>query len=112
MGVRICGNTHVYTAAMFAGNGIVMASYAVVRRGFGGSAGMMRHWQIALVGGLLSYVSYGIVISAMTVAPIAMVAALRETSLLFGALIAVIVLREPLRAVRLVRPWQSSSVLR
>jgi drug/metabolite transporter (DMT)-like permease len=38
----------------------------------------------------------------MTVAPIAMVAALRETSVLFGALIAVIVLREPLRAARIV----------
>ena len=38
----------------------------------------------------------------MTVAPIAIVAALRETSVLFGALIAVIVLREPLRAVRII----------
>ena len=37
----------------------------------------------------------------MTVAPIAIVAALRETSVLFGALIAVVVLREPLRAVRI-----------
>jgi drug/metabolite transporter (DMT)-like permease len=36
----------------------------------------------------------------MTVAPIAIVAALRETSVLFGALIAVIILREPLRPVR------------
>jgi drug/metabolite transporter (DMT)-like permease len=36
----------------------------------------------------------------MTVAPIAIVAALRETSVLFGALIAVIVLKEPLRASR------------
>jgi drug/metabolite transporter (DMT)-like permease len=37
----------------------------------------------------------------MTVAPIAIVAALRETSVLFGALIAVVVLKEPLRAVRI-----------
>jgi drug/metabolite transporter (DMT)-like permease len=37
----------------------------------------------------------------MTVAPIAIAAALRETSVLFGALIAVIVLKEPLRAGRL-----------
>jgi drug/metabolite transporter (DMT)-like permease len=36
----------------------------------------------------------------MTIAPIAVVAALRETSVLFGALIAVVVLREPLRALR------------
>jgi drug/metabolite transporter (DMT)-like permease len=44
--------------------------------------------------------SYGIAIWAMTVAPIAIVAALRETGVLFGALIAVVVLREPLKPVR------------
>ena len=45
--------------------------------------------------------SYGTVLWAMTVAPIAIVATLRETSVLFGAVIAVIVLKEPLRAVRI-----------
>jgi drug/metabolite transporter (DMT)-like permease len=38
----------------------------------------------------------------MTVAPIAVVAALRETSVLFGAAIAVVILREPLRATRII----------
>jgi drug/metabolite transporter (DMT)-like permease len=38
----------------------------------------------------------------MTVAPIALVAALRETSVLFGAVIAVVILREPLQRPRLV----------
>ena len=37
----------------------------------------------------------------MTAAPIALVATLRETSVLFGAVIAVVVLKEPLRAVRI-----------
>jgi drug/metabolite transporter (DMT)-like permease len=36
----------------------------------------------------------------MTVAPIAIVATLRETSVLFGAVIAVVVLKEPLRVAR------------
>jgi drug/metabolite transporter (DMT)-like permease len=36
----------------------------------------------------------------MTVAPIAIVAALRETSVLFGALIAIVVLGEPVRLTR------------
>jgi drug/metabolite transporter (DMT)-like permease len=44
--------------------------------------------------------SYGIAIWAMTVAPIALVAALRETSVLFGTLIAIVVLKEPLHAMR------------
>ena len=38
---------------------------------------------------------YWIAIWAMTVAPIALVAALRETSVLFGAAIAVVFLKEP-----------------
>jgi drug/metabolite transporter (DMT)-like permease len=47
-------------------------------------------------------ISYSIAIWAMTLAPIAMVAALRETSVLFGAVIAVVVLKEPLRTSRLI----------
>ena len=58
--------------------------------------GMARHWQCGLVGGALSLTAYWIAIWAMTVAPIALVAALRETSVLFGAAIAVIFLKEPL----------------
>jgi drug/metabolite transporter (DMT)-like permease len=63
---------------------------------------MAAHWRTGLAGGALAVVSYTIAIWAMTVAPIAMVAALRETSVLFGALIAVVFLNEPLRAGRVV----------
>ena len=56
----------------------------------------------ALVGGGLQALSYGIVLWAMTLAPIAIVASLRETSVLFGAIIAILVLKEPLRAARIV----------
>ena len=46
---------------------------------------MVPHWKIGLGGGVLAVISYSIAIWAMTVAPIAIVAALRETSVLFGA---------------------------
>ena len=58
-------------------------------------------WLRGLVGGAVQVLSYGIVLWAMTLAPIAIVASLRETSVLFGALIAVVVLGEPLRATRI-----------
>jgi drug/metabolite transporter (DMT)-like permease len=48
----------------------------------------------------LQFGSYGVAIWALTLAPIAIVAALRETSVLFGAVIAIVVLKEPLRANR------------
>ena len=58
---------------------------------------MARHWKSGLIGGVLSLAAYWIVIWAMTVAPIALVAALRETSVLFAAAIAVVFLKEPLQ---------------
>jgi drug/metabolite transporter (DMT)-like permease len=61
---------------------------------------MATQWKRGLVGGAMQLLSYGVAIWAMSVAPIAIIAALRETSVLFGAAIAVTVLREPLRAAR------------
>jgi len=49
-----------------------------------------------LVGGGASFAAYAIVTWAFTQAPIALVAALRETSIVFALLIGVAVLKEPL----------------
>jgi drug/metabolite transporter (DMT)-like permease len=100
VGVRAAGDVLAYTAAAFLGNGVIMALYGLVRRGPKLLAGPSRMWRTGLAGGALQFASYGIALWAMTVAPIAVVAALRETSVLLGALIAVVVLREPLRALR------------
>jgi drug/metabolite transporter (DMT)-like permease len=100
IGARLAGSANAYSALLFAGIGPVMASYALARRGRDVIAAMARHWGIGLAGGALQLGSYGIAIWAMTVAPIAIVAALRETSVLFGAAIAVIFLKEPLRPSR------------
>ena len=58
-------------------------------------------WRWALAGGGMQLMSYGIALWAMTLAPIAIVATLRETSVLFGTLIAVVMLKEPLKPVRI-----------
>ena len=78
-----------------------MAVYALGRRGRGVMAAIESHWRLGLAGGTLQLGSYAVAIWAMTVAPIAIVAALRETSVLFGALIATLFLKEPLRAGRI-----------
>jgi drug/metabolite transporter (DMT)-like permease len=102
IGARRGGNAHAYTAAMFFGLGVAMAGYAVARRGMGVFAAMAPHWKTGALGGALQIGSYGIAIWAMTVAPIALVAALRETSVLFGAILAVVFLKEPLLMPRIV----------
>jgi drug/metabolite transporter (DMT)-like permease len=96
VGARLAGNANAYSVALFAGIGPVMVIYALVARGREVIAAIGRHWGLGLAGGSLQLGSYGIAIWAMTVAPIAIVAALRETSVLFGAAIAVVFLKEPM----------------
>jgi drug/metabolite transporter (DMT)-like permease len=102
VGARAAGSPHAYSVALFIGIGPVIAAYALTRQGRGIAAVMARHVGLGLAGGTLQLGSYGIAIWAMTLAPIALVAALRETSVLFGAVIAVVLLKEPLRLSRVV----------
>ena len=60
----------------------------------------MRHWRPGLVGGGGTLASYGLALWAMTHAPVAVIAALRETSILFATVIAVVVLTEKLTPAR------------
>jgi drug/metabolite transporter (DMT)-like permease len=100
VGARLSGSANAYSVMLFVSIGPVMLIYALARRGHEVIAAMGQSWGIGLAGGGLQLGSYGIAIWAMTVAPIAIVAALRESSVLFGAVIAVVFLKEPLRAGR------------
>jgi drug/metabolite transporter (DMT)-like permease len=102
VGGRLAGSAYAYSAALFFGIGPVMALYALARSGMRAPGDVRRLWLTGLAGGALQLGSYSIAIWAMTLAPIAIVAALRETSVLFGALIAIVLLKEPLRAGRIV----------
>ena len=102
IGARHSGNPNAYSLWLFVGIAVVMLPYALYRDGPDVIPAMQHFWRRGFAGGALQVLSYGIAIWAMTVAPIAIVATLRETSVLFGAAIAVVVLKEPLRAVRIV----------
>jgi len=101
VGGRLAGNPNAYSLWLFVGIALVMLPYALYRDGRDVIPAMQKYWRRGFAGGALQVLSYGIAIWAMTVAPIAIVATLRETSVLFGAVIAVVVLKEPLRAVRI-----------
>ncbi|MGH6665263.1 MAG: EamA family transporter [Pseudolabrys sp.] len=100
VGARLAGNPISYVLWGFIGICICLVPYALWRNGRALFTDLGHFWQRGLAGGALQVVSYGIALWAMTLAPIAIVAALRETSVLFGAVIAVVVLKEPLRATR------------
>jgi drug/metabolite transporter (DMT)-like permease len=101
IGARLAGNPNAYSLTLFAGIAVVMVPYALYRGGRAVIPAMRTYWRRGFAGGALQVLSYGTVLWAMTLAPIAIVATLRETSVLFGAAIAVVVLKEPLRAVRI-----------
>ena len=102
VGGRLSVNPNAYSVWLFIGIAVVMLPYALFRDGRDVLPAMQKYWQRGIAGGALQFLSYGIAIWAMTAAPIAVVATLRETSVLFGAVIAVVVLKEPLRAVRVM----------
>ncbi len=100
IGVRLSRNPPAYAVWLFLANAIALVLYALRRDPSGVTAAMRRFWRRGLAGGSLQTLSYGIALWAMTLAPIGLVASLRETSVLFGAMIAVLVLKEPLRTAR------------
>ena len=108
IGARTAGNAHSYALWLFVIDGAFITMIAVMMRGTGALPAMAAYWKSGLIGGVLSLVAYWIVIWAMTVAPIAKVAALRETSVLFAAGIAVVFLKSRWRATRIVAALMSS----
>lgn len=60
------------------------------------------YWKSGLAGGAMSLLAYSIVIWAMTQAPVALVSALRETSVVFALLIGWLFLKEPMKPIRLL----------
>ena len=101
IGARLSGSALQYTVWLFLLSGGAMGLYGFVRIGGRLVSDFADNWGLTLGGAALSTAAYGIAIWAMTVAPIALVAALRETSVLFAALFGVAVLREPLLPARI-----------
>src|SRR5262249_35025728 len=75
-------------------NGVVIYAFYGARRGAEVPRYLVRHWRRTLAGGLFSTGAYAIALWAMTRAPVALVAALRETSVVFAALIGALLLKE------------------
>ncbi len=94
-GARVSGNAISYTLWMSLLPPILLFGWAIRQRG---AAPVWKHvrrnWARGLLGGGGSIASYGLALWAMTKAPVATVAALRETAILFALLISVFILKE------------------
>jgi drug/metabolite transporter (DMT)-like permease len=102
LGVRRSGAPAAYTAWLFLCSGVAVP--LACRRQLGGRlpAFLKARPQLALLGGAATGGSYAIVLWAMTRAPVAVVAALRESSIVFAVAIAAWVLRERVGRARVL----------
>jgi drug/metabolite transporter (DMT)-like permease len=99
-GARVSGNAWSYIVWLFVLDGIPFSWWMLARRRASFIAHLRSRSRRALAGGGLSAAAYAISVWAMTKAPVALVASLRETSVLFATLIGARLLHERLSARR------------
>jgi drug/metabolite transporter (DMT)-like permease len=104
LGVRLSGNAWSYSAWLFFLNAIPLLAILRMSRGPGFLRNGERSWAIGAAGGALTFAAYTLALWAMTVAPVALVAALRETAVVFGVVAACALLKERFGAIR----WTAS----
>jgi drug/metabolite transporter (DMT)-like permease len=101
VGGRSAPSASSYTVWLFLLDGLAMGLVCIAVRGPATVAGLLPAWRTGLGTGALSLGAYWIVIWAMTQAPIAAVAALRESSILFALVLSTVMLKERLTAWRI-----------
>lgn len=100
MGARLSGAAFSYTAWMLMLTAIPMLAACRMKLRPEVFGYLSANWRKALLGGALSLGAYGLALWAMTRTPIALVAALRETSVVFALLIAALFMREHITRLR------------
>ena len=94
VGVRIAGTSSGFILWMVIGDAIGMMAFAALTRGGAAFSALMPAWRTGFSAGAMSLGSYWIAVWAFSQAPIALVAALRESSILFATIIAAFALNE------------------
>lgn len=107
VGARIAGSASGFTLWMFVLDGLLMLLYGLATRGGRAVIALVPAWRGGLAAGIMSLGSYWIAIWAFTQAPLALVASLRETSILFALLIAFFLLKEKIGP----RRWAAAATI-
>ena len=101
IGARTAGNALSYSGWLFVLDSLPLALIFMWQHKRLPIAPQRRQNWLSLAGGIMSLFAYGIVIWAVTLAPMGTVSALRETSVLFAAIIGALFLGEKLTPRRL-----------
>lgn len=94
LGARVSGDAVAYVAWVFVADGLIFTTVTLLWKGPSVLPRDVKSWGLASFASAASYGSYAVAIWAMTFAPLAVVAALRETSILFAVLMGWLVFGE------------------
>lgn len=94
LGARVAGDATQFTAWLFIFDALVFSMATLATSGTRHLKATPKNWAVGSFAGALSLATYWIAVWAMTVAPIALVTALRETSVMFAVLIGVFWMKE------------------
>jgi drug/metabolite transporter (DMT)-like permease len=86
-GARVSGDAIAYVAWVFVADGLLFTSGMLAFKGVDVLPRDRKAWGLGMLAAAASYGAYAVSVWAMTKAPIAVVAAVRETSILFAVLI-------------------------
>lgn len=100
-GIRLSGDRMSYLVWFFLIDGIGIAIISALFRGKKLKAALRPQMRSGVIAGGLSLMSYGAALIALSLGPAAPLAAIRETSVIFGAMLAALVLKENFGARRL-----------
>lgn len=102
LGARLAGTSLGFYSWLAIGNGILMIIFLRLRQPATLHAIPRQGLRLLLLGGGASFIAYALVTWAFTQAPIALVTALRETSIVFALIIGVFFLKERLDLVKVL----------
>jgi drug/metabolite transporter (DMT)-like permease len=102
LGARASGSPAAYTMWLALLTAVPLTGWVLATRASAFGRYLRGNAALGFVGGVATLTAYGLALWAMTVAPVAVVAALRETSILFATAIAVLVLGEKPTPARLL----------
>lgn len=94
LGVRSAGNAITYICWLFVLEALPLLGFTLWRRRGRIRAAFRPHLRNGLAGGMIAGISYGITLWALSLGPMAHIVALRETSVLMGAALGALVLKE------------------
>ncbi len=101
LGARVSGSAVGFYACLSILNAIIFIIVILFKKPNTVKIVIVNNYKLALTGGLASFTGYSLVIWSFTMAPIPVVTALRETSIVFALLLGVFVLKERLDLMKL-----------